>query len=142
MEEKYGVETVGWCTNDGPDGKKMRRLAALIWPWLVFIFCWAHQIELICKAISKASHHYENIFALANNIVKHVNNHDMVLKRVQEETEQLNKGKSWALTLPAATRWSSRYQTVSRLLKVEEPMRNVYYSDRSLIAERIGQDET
>jgi hypothetical protein len=104
MEFKYGVETVGWCTDDGPDGKKMRRLAASIWPSLVFIFCWAHQVELICKAVSKASRVYEEVFASASNIVKHVNNHDMILTNVREETERTNEGKSWALTLPGATR--------------------------------------
>lgn len=94
MEQKYNVETVGWCTDDGPDGKKMRRLAALIWPQLVLIFCWAHQIKLICKAVSKASHCYKDTFTLASNVVKHVNNHDMVLTRGCEETAWANNGKS------------------------------------------------
>jgi hypothetical protein len=142
MEHKYNVEMVGWCTDDGPDGKKMRRLAALIWPQLVLIFCWAHQIELICKAISKSSRLYEDTFISASNVVKHVNNHDIILQQVRQETERANDGKSWALTLPGATRWCSRYLTVSRLLRVRLSLRTVYFRENEWMLEHIGQQET
>ncbi|KAH9941965.1 hypothetical protein B0H21DRAFT_670029, partial [Amylocystis lapponica] len=46
MSTEYGVKTIGWCTDDGPDGKKMRRLLGLTMPWLITLACWSHQINL------------------------------------------------------------------------------------------------
>ncbi|KZP14834.1 hypothetical protein FIBSPDRAFT_664421, partial [Athelia psychrophila] len=46
METHYGLRTIAWCTDDGPDGKKMRRLLWTWLPWMVVLVCWAHQINL------------------------------------------------------------------------------------------------
>ncbi|KAI0026474.1 hypothetical protein K488DRAFT_6909, partial [Vararia minispora EC-137] len=46
FETKYGVEVVAWVTDDGPDGKKMRRLLAKHMKKLIVLLCWAHQIQL------------------------------------------------------------------------------------------------
>lgn len=47
MEKQYhGVQVIAWCTDDGPDGKKMRRLLQAQFPCLITLLCWVHQINL------------------------------------------------------------------------------------------------
>ncbi|KAI0026736.1 hypothetical protein K488DRAFT_64797, partial [Vararia minispora EC-137] len=43
---RYGVEVIGWITDDGPDGKKARRLLLEAHPHLMVLVCWAHQVQL------------------------------------------------------------------------------------------------
>ncbi|KAI0656722.1 hypothetical protein C8Q70DRAFT_878385, partial [Cubamyces menziesii] len=43
MEETYKVQVIGWCTNDGLDGKKACRLLYQFLTYLIVIACWAHQ---------------------------------------------------------------------------------------------------
>jgi len=38
---------IAWCTDDGPNGKKMRQLLKLLFSWIIVIVCWAHQINLV-----------------------------------------------------------------------------------------------
>jgi hypothetical protein len=52
-EKKFGIIKIGHCTDDGPNGKKMRRLASEIWPERIHILCWAHQNELCTKDVAK-----------------------------------------------------------------------------------------
>ncbi|KAM5539208.1 hypothetical protein V8D89_007081 [Ganoderma adspersum] len=47
MEMTYGVTTVGWVTDDGPDGKSARTLLRKLMPWLILLVCWAHQCNLL-----------------------------------------------------------------------------------------------
>ncbi|KAJ7831948.1 hypothetical protein B0H14DRAFT_3463753 [Mycena olivaceomarginata] len=46
-EETYGVEVIAVCTDDGPEGKKMRRLVKEQSSWIAAFECWAHQAHLI-----------------------------------------------------------------------------------------------
>jgi len=47
MEEKFGTQLIAWCTDDGPDRKKMWRLLQVLFVWLIIILCWVHQINLV-----------------------------------------------------------------------------------------------
>ncbi|KAI0040417.1 hypothetical protein FA95DRAFT_1459517, partial [Auriscalpium vulgare] len=42
-KEHFGVTTIAWCTDDGPDGKKARRLLSVVIPTIITLVCWAHQ---------------------------------------------------------------------------------------------------
>ena len=44
---KFGVVVIAWCTNDGPNGKKMRQLLGVKYQCLITLLCWAHQMNLI-----------------------------------------------------------------------------------------------
>jgi hypothetical protein len=46
IETKYGVIIIAWCTDDGGDGRKMRRLLFIRMPWFIILLCWAHQMNL------------------------------------------------------------------------------------------------
>ncbi|KAF8969026.1 hypothetical protein BDZ97DRAFT_1602531, partial [Flammula alnicola] len=46
MKGQYGMELIAWCTDNGPDGKNMRRLLQKKFDWIFVLICWAHQINL------------------------------------------------------------------------------------------------
>ncbi|KAI9437199.1 hypothetical protein H4582DRAFT_1793114, partial [Lactarius indigo] len=46
VKNKYGVVIIAWVTDDGGDGRRMRRLLLTFRPDLIVILCWAHQINL------------------------------------------------------------------------------------------------
>ena len=39
IKDKFGVVVITWCTDDGPDGKKMRRLLYVKYPWMIMLVC-------------------------------------------------------------------------------------------------------
>ncbi|KZP28056.1 hypothetical protein FIBSPDRAFT_692517, partial [Athelia psychrophila] len=41
--QKFRVSIIAWCTDDGPDGKKARRLLREKFSSMVVSVCWAHQ---------------------------------------------------------------------------------------------------
>ena len=55
MEEKFRTQLITWCTDDGPDGKKMRRLLQVLFVWLIIILCWVHQINLVVGDFSSSN---------------------------------------------------------------------------------------
>lgn len=122
METKYGVKIVAWCTDDGPDGKKMRRLLVVLFPWLIVILCWAHQINLVvgdCLAVRWSV--MEDINR-ALEIVKWFNNHGTALELLRQEQAITFDGLTWALILPVITRWTAHYLALSRILKLKKPL--------------------
>ena len=122
METKYGVKIIAWCTDDGPDGKKMRRLLVVLFPWLIAILCWAHQINLIvgdCLAVRRTVTEDINH---ALDIVKWFNNHGTALELLRQEQVLTFDGLFWALILPVITRWTAHYLALTRLLKLKQPL--------------------
>jgi len=55
MEEKFRTQLITWCTDDGPDGKKMRQLLQVLFVWLIIILCWVHQINLVVGDFSSSN---------------------------------------------------------------------------------------
>jgi hypothetical protein len=47
IKDKFRIEVIRWCCDDGPDGKKMQRLLKMFLIWMIVVLCWAHQINLI-----------------------------------------------------------------------------------------------
>lgn len=122
MESKYGVEIIGWCMDDGPDGKKMRRLLSALFSYLIVIVCWAHQINLVvgdCLAVQRS---VMNDINCALDIVKWFNNHGTALELLRQEQVLTFEGLTWALILPVITRWTAHYLALSRVLKLKRPL--------------------
>ncbi|KAF8967760.1 ribonuclease H-like domain-containing protein, partial [Flammula alnicola] len=122
MEEKFGTQLIGWCTDDGPDGKKMRRLLQGLFDWLIVILCWAHQINLVVgdflvirRAVTEDINH-------ALEVIKWFNNHSTALALLQTEQILTFEGSFWALILPAITRWTAHYHAITRYLKLKQPL--------------------
>ena len=75
MKEKYDIKSIAWCTDDEPDRKKMRQLLPLIYPWMIVLVCWAHQIHLIVGDFLSMDSTFLNVVVLALDIVQWINSH-------------------------------------------------------------------
>jgi len=70
IKDKFGVEVIGWCTDDGPDGKKMRRLLRMFLIWMIVVLCWAHQINLIVGDILHLKLDFLHAISLSLEVIK------------------------------------------------------------------------
>ena len=69
MEEKYGVEVVGWCTDNGLDAKKGQQLLSEKFTWMIIFLCWAHQLNLMMGDVLGVNHELTNIIKTALAII-------------------------------------------------------------------------
>lgn len=119
MQEKFGVIVIAWCTDDGPDGKKMRRLLLRRFPWIMVLVCWAHQINLIVGDFLTLKYDLLLVIVKCLEVIKWFNNHGTALALLNQEMRFTYEGKAWALVLPVITRWTAHYLSTTRLLKVK-----------------------
>ncbi|KAI0055033.1 hypothetical protein BV25DRAFT_1816187 [Artomyces pyxidatus] len=140
-EECYGIIVIAWCTDDGPDGKKMRRLLALRFPWMIVIVCWAHQINLVVGDILKVHVMYSSAIADSLEVIKWFNNHDQALSLLRKEQELTYDGKYWSLLLPVLTRWTAHYHSLSRLLKIKAAIVTCVMRHKTILLGLAGRDE-
>lgn len=120
----FGVIVVAWVTDDGPDGKKARRLLGTQMPWIIVSVCWAHQVNLLVGDYLKLGQHLDTIHR-AVEIVKWFNNHGTALDLFRKEQAQTypEHTRILALILPVLTRWTAHFHTVSRLLLLNTALR-------------------
>lgn len=126
MKEKYDVKAIGWCTDDGPDGKKMRRLLREKYTWMIVILCWAHQINLIVGNFLSLKINALAVVGQALDIVRWFNNHRQPLAWLRAEQQMTYNGAFFALFLPVTTRWLAHYLTFSRLLKIKAAVKSCW----------------
>ncbi|KAL6298476.1 ribonuclease H-like domain-containing protein [Sparassis latifolia] len=124
MSEKYRVKTIGWCTNDGPDGKKMRRLLSVVMACIICVVCWSHQIQLIVGEYLTIPEILEAIVQ-AQEIIKWFNSHGAALDLFEKEQEltYTDATRVLALILPCVTRWTAHFLSISRLLDLSLAMK-------------------
>ncbi|KAK6974145.1 hypothetical protein R3P38DRAFT_2472543, partial [Favolaschia claudopus] len=122
-KETYGVETIAVVTDDGPDGKKMRRLVGEEMPELATFECWAHQISLVTGNFLGIKLPWMESVKLALEVIKWFNHHGVALDLLRGQ-QQLMSAKTLALILPIVTRWfvasknsKHRYVLVSSRIK-------------------------
>ena len=121
--DKFGIIVIAWCTDDGPDGKKMRRLLSAKYRWLIMLVCWAHQMNLVIGDFLKLKADFRKVITLGLDVVKWFNNHSQALALFRSKQKLTYHGKFWALILPIITRWTAHYLSLTRLLKVEAALR-------------------
>ncbi|EJD50040.1 hypothetical protein AURDEDRAFT_161064 [Auricularia subglabra TFB-10046 SS5] len=121
MTRTFGVELIRICTDDGPDGKRMRRLARTAHLHLVVLVCWAHQNQLIIGDLIKNDPELKALLNWALDVSKWFLNHSAALEHLHEE-QTLHLGCAIALTLllPVITRWGAHYCSTSRLLRLKQ----------------------
>lgn len=119
IKEIFGVEIIGWCTDDGPDGKKMRRLLRAFLIWMIVVLCWAHQINLVVGDILRLKLDFIQSISLSLEVIKWFNGHDGALGLLRTEQKLTFNGKFYALILPVVTRWTAHYLLTTRLLKLK-----------------------
>lgn len=141
MKDKFGVQTIAVCTDNGPDGMKMRRLLHEEWLWIIVLVCWAHQINLVVGDLLKLKLPFLTSVSKSLEIVKWFNNHNFALYVFQEEQKITYQGKTWSLILPAITRWTCHYLSSSRLIKVSSALRLVCIRHRPELLICAGKDQ-
>ena len=107
MQDVFLVKVIAWCTDDGPDGKKARRLLRLLFAWMIVLVCWAHQINLIVGDFLRLKLPFLESIPLALDVVKWFNNHGAALALLQTEQRLTYHGKTFALILLVITRWTA-----------------------------------
>ncbi|KAH9953388.1 ribonuclease H-like domain-containing protein [Lactifluus volemus] len=110
MQNTFGIQVIAYCTDDGPDGKKMCWLLYEALIEIIVLVCWAHQVNLMVGDYLKA-----------NPDLK-----DTVNKALELMSKQLI-GKppgthALALFLLVVTRWLAYYLSLSHLLAVSPAM--------------------
>ena len=137
----FGVDIIAWCTDNGPDGKKMRRLLGVMFPRLFVIVCWAHQINLIVGDFLGLKEEYLKSVKDALEVIKWFTAHSTALALVNDEQRFTYQGRWWALILPVITRWTAHYLSISRLLKVKPAVRSCSYRHHDTLLLCAGKDD-
>lgn len=116
-QDHFGVTVIGWTTDDGPDGKKARRLLAIQQPHLILTVCWAHQINLVVGDLLSLADISVTI-SEALEVIKWFNAHSTALDLLRREQLLTSPDRTvpLALILPAITRWTAHFLAFSRLL--------------------------
>jgi hypothetical protein len=122
IEMKYGVILIAYCTDDGGDARKMRRLLLIQMPWLIVLLCWAHQMNLVVGDYLKLGVDSMHCVKQAVDVVNWFNNHSHALGLLRVEQE-ITYNKILALILPVITRWTAHYLSCRCLLDVELAIR-------------------
>lgn len=121
-EEKYGVQVIAICSDDGGDARRMRRLLLAMMPWLIIILCWAHQINLIVGDYLALGLPFQDCVPQALMVIKWMNNHSRALGLFRQE-QLATFQKVLVLILPVITRWTAHYLSLRRLLTVEKALK-------------------
>jgi len=137
IKDEYEVTIIAWCTDDGPDGKKMRRLLKLLFSWIIVIVCWAHQINLVLGDFLRLKLPFLKSVSQSLEVVKWFNNYGAALALLQTE-QKLTYGKILIIFLPVVTRWLTHYHSICHLLEIEESVRTLWYRKQDTIIARAG----
>ncbi|GJE84312.1 hypothetical protein PsYK624_003880 [Phanerochaete sordida] len=138
-QKRLKVVIIGWTTDDGPDGKKARRILAAEEPQLIVTVCWAHQINLVVGDLFSLPEIAE-VIAAAVEIVKWFNAHGAALD-LHREAQKIHDPlhDPLALLLPVITRWTAHFQSVSRLLRLSIPTRSCSVTRRDKLLTSAGR---
>ncbi|KAJ7713409.1 hypothetical protein DFH07DRAFT_725718, partial [Mycena maculata] len=109
-------------TDDGPDGKKARRLVSRWKPSIAVWECWAHQSSLMTGNYLAIKAPWMQDAKHAIEVIKWFNNHGKAfdLLRAQQKSIMI---VILHLILPVVTRWTAHYCSLQRLKKLERSIR-------------------
>lgn len=140
MKNKYVVDVIGWCTDDGPDGKKARRLLLEAFSYLVVVACWAHQINLVVGDLLGVGD-IAPVVRDSVEIVKWFNNHGVALELLKAE-QKVSRPNSAPLALirPVQTRWTSHFLSSLRLLLLSADLRACVFRNSARLVESVGRE--
>jgi hypothetical protein len=139
-EETYGVEIIAICTDDGPDGKKMRRLTREQTPWIAAFECWGHQAHLITGNYLSVKASWMDAAKLAIEVIKFFNHHQTPLDLLRAQ-QKMTMGRFLALILPVLTRWLSQYCSVRRLKRLERQILVVILQHEEQLRKCLGNKQ-
>ncbi|KAG6907622.1 hypothetical protein DXG01_008158 [Tephrocybe rancida] len=137
-EDKYGLEFIAACADDGGDARKMRRLLSNLLPWLIVILCWAHQINLIVGDYLKLKAGFLDCVPQAQQVVTWMNSHSRALGIFQDHQRQSLMKKVLALIRPVITRWTAHYCSLRHLLDVKASLVYIWKQYSALMIKSAG----
>ncbi|EJD47534.1 hypothetical protein AURDEDRAFT_62232 [Auricularia subglabra TFB-10046 SS5] len=142
-KDLYGVETIGICTDDGPDGKCMRRLARENFSWWILVVCWAHQNQLMIGDLLRRCRRFKRLIDRAQSVIKWFMAHGTALSFLHDQQLAVpGTRRALMLLLPVISRWGAQYVSIARLLRLESAMRSVCYLRKAeLLALRSQSDD-
>ncbi|KAH7869208.1 ribonuclease H-like domain-containing protein, partial [Lentinula edodes] len=122
IKKVYGVDVICVCTDDGPDGKKARRLVREKQPTIATTQCWSHQMGLSTGDYLKLKLPFMLAASQAIEVIKWWNNHNKAhdLLKAQQLTISM---KVLQLILPVITRWTAHYCSLRRVEHLERAIR-------------------
>jgi hypothetical protein len=129
----FGLLLIAFCTDDGGDARKFRRLLLELMPWLIVTVCWAHQINLIVGDFLSLKIDLLKCVPKALEVVKWFNNHNCASGILRAEQLSILNGKALTLVLPVVTRWTAHYLSLRRLLQVKGPIKACYNKYASIL---------
>eukprot|EP00842_Homolaphlyctis_polyrhiza_P002059 jgi/Hompol1/2854/HPOL_006195-RA len=124
------VISSGWVvgaiiTDNAGNCARARRILALRWPNLIFLFCFAHQINLLVKDVLNCED-FTDCLKKAHNVVTVFNKSTAKwLPRLREVCMHLY-GHSLALIQMAPTRWNSAQGMFASILRIQSALRFFY----------------
>jgi hypothetical protein len=140
MEDDYGINIIGWCSDNGPDSKKGHCLMSEAFLWMIILVCWAHQINLVVRDLLGLKHKLIEVIKLALDIICWFNSHSEPLGWLQQG-QICTYDKAWTLFLPVLTQWLAHYHTITRLLQMEEAIKYLYMKKRDAMIGKAGNAE-
>jgi len=102
MKDVFGVDVIAYCTDDGPDGKKMRRLLQLVFIWIIVLVCWAHQVNLIVGDYLTGNPALKTVINQGLEVIKWFNGHSTAHNWLREE-QLIDRPHALILILPVIT---------------------------------------
>ncbi|KAF7326313.1 DUF659 family protein [Mycena kentingensis (nom. inval.)] len=139
-KELYNVEIISVTTDDGPDGKKGRRLVNERMPHIVTTVCWAHQANLVAGNVLAVKNPAMAAAGECLEVVKFINNHGVTRDILR--AQQIEHGeRPLILFLPGATRWGSNYNSVRRVLKLRIRLQTMALAFEREIMAAAGRKE-
>ncbi|KAJ6447708.1 hypothetical protein C8R45DRAFT_850720, partial [Mycena sanguinolenta] len=119
----YGVTIIAVCTDDGPDGKKARRLVKG-WRACIAVFeCWAHQSSLVTGNYLAIKAEWMSDAKGATKVAQWFNNHSKALDLLSAQQMMIFAKAALRLILPVVTRWTVYYCCLRRIKRIERPIR-------------------
>lgn len=118
------MEVIAWITDDGPDGKKARRLLHHFYSWIIVSVCWAHQVNLMVGDYLKRNPSTMQVVSSANDVIRWFREHDLPREWLNHE-QLIDHPHALLLILPADTRWMYHYLSITRLLDVSGALRTL-----------------
>ena len=102
---KYNIKYV--CTDDAGQCGRARRILALRYPHLVFMRCYAHQINLMVCALLKCEV-FRNVSKQAVQAAKSITSSSAkLLPKLKEVVQKLYGDVPSKISVPGETRWNS-----------------------------------
>ncbi|GMG18015.1 unnamed protein product [Phytophthora fragariaefolia] len=122
QQEQWRVGAI--ITDNAGQCRRARQILAIRWPHIVFLFCFAHDVNNLVKSVLRSS--FKDIAAQAATAVKIVNTSSS--KWLPRARIMMKKcyGRSLGLRTLCETRWNSMQGCFASLLRVQSALQMFY----------------